>query len=166
MFTATYKRFVLIYYYIIILLYQVCSIQLYFNMPPRSTPSSVVKNRIKSDYHAALAGFADWYFNIFPNGDNVADNDERKTLLTPNNAPLRYFDIPDKAKFVKHMENVDIDKNILFVHVLWKRDTHFWPEGHFGKTYFDHLRSGLLLRLNEVSSGPMEYSQQTVTNIV
>ena len=97
-------------------------------MPPRSTPSSVVKNRIKSDYHKALAGFADWYFNIFPNGDNVADNDERKTLLTQNNAPSRYFDIPDKAKFVKHMEDVDIDKNILFVHVLWKRETHFWPE--------------------------------------
>ena len=77
MFTATYKRFVLIYYYIIILLYQVCSIQLYFNMPPRSTPSSVTKNRIKSGYHTALAGFADWYFNIFPNGDNVADNDTR-----------------------------------------------------------------------------------------
>ena len=77
------------------------------------------KNRIKRDYHTALAGFADWYFNIFPNGDNVADNDERKTLLTQNNAPSRYFDIPDKAKFVKHMEDVDIDKNILFVHVLW-----------------------------------------------
>ncbi len=134
-------------------------------MPPQSTPSSVTKNRIKSDYHKALEGFADWYFNIFPNGDNVADNDERKTLLTPSDAPLRYFEMADKAKFVKHMEDVDIDKNILFVHVIWKRETHFWPEGHFGQTYFNHLRSGLLLRLNEISSGPMEYSPQATSNI-
>ena len=57
-------------------------------MPPRSTPSSVTKNRIKRDYHTALAGFADWYFNIFPNGDNVAANCRKgKTLFdahTPN----------------------------------------------------------------------------------
>ena len=42
--------------------------------------SSRQSRQIKSDfYHTTpLAGFADWYFNIFPNGDNVANNAERK----------------------------------------------------------------------------------------
>ena len=60
----------------------------------------------------------------------------------------------DKSAFVEHMEDVNIDENILFMYVLWKRETHFWPEGKFGKTHFDHVRSGLLLRLNEISTPP------------
>ena len=116
MFTATYKRFVLIYYYIIILLYQVCSIQLYFNMPPRSTPSSVTKNRIKRDYHTALAGFADWYFNIFPNGDNVAIKKEKRTLLTQNNAPLRYFD----SRIKQNLSN--IWKMLILIRIFYLKE--------------------------------------------
>ena len=65
------------------------------------TPASVTKNRIKSDYHHALEGFADWYFNVFPTRDSVADSDERTTLLVPNAVALRYFDIADKSKFVQ-----------------------------------------------------------------
>ena len=132
---------------------------------PQSTPSSVTKNRIKSDYHEALAGFAHWYFTILPTTPGVTESDERKKLLIPNNEPLRYFEMADKSAFVEHMEDVNIDENILFMYVLWKRETHFWPEGKFGKTHFDHVRSGLLLRLNEISTGPMEYSPQAKSNI-
>lgn len=35
----------------------------------------------------------------------------------------------------------------------------------FGKGHFDAVRSGLLLRLSEVSSGPAYYTQQAKTNI-
>ena len=31
-----------------------------------STASSVTKNRIKTNYHGALEGFASYYFDVFP----------------------------------------------------------------------------------------------------
>ena len=31
-----------------------------------STASSVTKNRIKTNYHGAIEGFASYYFDVFP----------------------------------------------------------------------------------------------------
>ena len=134
-----------------------------------STASSVTKNRIKTDYHHALESFGEYYFNVFPSETGptgpVGEEDMRLKLFTRNETYRRYFDIADKAKFVKHMEDTNINMNIMFKYILWKRKNHFWAQNMSGQSHFDQVRSGLLLRLNEVSTGPAMYSPQAKTNI-
>jgi hypothetical protein len=106
-----------------------------------STASSVTKNRIKTDYHNALEGFAKYYFDVFPRETGptspTSGNDIRLKLLTKNNSYRRYFDIVDKAKFVEHMADTDIDNNIVFKYILWKRANHFWPQSMQGQMAID-----------------------------
>ena len=91
-------------------------------MPSTSTASCVTKNCIKASYHEGLKGFADWYFNAFPNEDGIEANDERLSLFFANNAPKRYFVMVDKQKFVQHMEDIDIDNNILCSSIFYGKE--------------------------------------------
>ena len=133
-----------------------------------STASSVTKNRIKTNYHGALEGFASYYFDVFPTETGptgpTGEDDIRLKLLTKSNAFQRYFEIVDKKIFVEHLADIDIDNNIVFKYILWKRTNHFWPQNMQGQAHFDQVRSGILLRVNEVSTGPTMYSPQAKTN--
>ena len=126
-----------------------------------SLPSAVSGARIKSDYGEELKDFAEWYFQIFPT--LVASGDARLSLFKKANPP-QYFEFQDKIKYVEHMER-EVDNNIVFTFILYKRDNHFWPRGQKGKAFFDHLRSGLKLRLEDISSNAAYYSRAAEINI-
>ena len=83
-----------------------------------STASSVTKNRIKTNYHGALEGFASYYFDVFPTETGptspTGEDDIRLKLLTKSNAFQRYFEIVDKKIFVEHLADIDIDNNIVY----------------------------------------------------
>ena len=115
-----------------------------------STASSVTKNRIKTNYHGALEGFASYYFDVFPTETGptspTGEDDIRLKLLTKSNAFQRYFEIVDKKIFVEHLADIDIDNNIVFKYILWKRTNHFWPQNMQGQAHFDQVRSGIYIR--------------------
>ena len=125
-------------------------------------PSAISAARIKSAYAAELKDFSSWFFEKF--ATSVDESDPRRSLFIPSSLPKRYFEFRNKLDFVRHMEE-EIDNNVVFLYILDKRDNHFWPAGQKGKAFFDHLRSGLKLRLNELSTTAEYYTLPAQVNI-
>ena len=125
-------------------------------------PSAISAARIKSAYAAELKDFSSWFFEKF--ATSVDESDPRRSLFIPSSLPKRYFEFRNKLDFVRHMEE-EIDNNVVFLYILDKRDNHFWPAGQKGKAFFDHLRCGLKLRLNELSTTAEYYTLPAQVNI-
>ena len=67
-----------------------------------STASSVTNNRIKTDYHAALEGFAEYYFDVFP---RETGNTGPTTTTTTNTSSNKSNSTQRLIEFREHLQN-------------------------------------------------------------
>ena len=84
MFTATYKRFVSIYYYIIILLYQVCSIQLYgsYPLPSLTFTESDASPLLDIEENSTASAMASNMMMPMPSTSDVVDSSSTTSTTT------------------------------------------------------------------------------------